>query len=115
MTDIRCTTCGGLGRYALSTENEQGLERQCERCSGDGFIEDRKRRCPHCGELARFKPPSGYFSQYDCPRCGVFRFGGTMARLIELSSVDLTAAGIRVAGGNRRLVEEISLGPKRPR
>jgi hypothetical protein len=115
MTDIRCSACGGLGRYALPTEDEQGLERPCERCNGEGFVEERKRTCPHCGERARLMPPLGYYSEYDCQRCGVFRVSGTLERLIELGSVDLKATEIRVQGGNRCLVEEIASGWKIPR
>jgi hypothetical protein len=115
MPDIRRATCGGMGRYDLPIDHGSGLERRYERCKGEGFKEDRNRMCPHCGDVAKLVPSAGYYSEYDCPRCGVFRVSGTMERLIELGRIDLKATRIRLQGGNRCLVEEIIPGLKIPR
>jgi DnaJ-class molecular chaperone len=71
---------------------------QCERCSGEGFIaEDRNypvlRTCPHCGDQeAWLMPPLGYYSEYNCQHCGIYRVSGTTELLIEESTFNPEAA-----------------------
>jgi predicted RNA-binding Zn-ribbon protein involved in translation (DUF1610 family) len=72
-------------------------------------IEDRnypvKRVCPHCGDSeARLMPPLDDYSQYECPRCGVYRVSGTMEHQIEKGVIDPKVAHIEQRDGYRCLV-----------
>jgi predicted RNA-binding Zn-ribbon protein involved in translation (DUF1610 family) len=66
--------------------------------------EQSTRPCPYCGTAAaKTIPPSGTYSEYECPKCGTFRIIGKMESLIE-NGADASAGRFVYWHGNRFLV-----------